>query len=385
MARITLTEYRAKRLLIGSSYEGISVHTENHVVLPLKGRWVVKVDQGIKRRFKNGLLAVDIASADIPTHLAGWRKDGYTSFLIEPCIQHNIADERYISFERVREGIRILYSREGGVAIESKKGGTETYIVSGASDSAEVAGKTGVPAPFLADTLAAFEKHFFAFLEINPLVIRGSDVAVLDAALLVDGAGAFFVRDSWTEDDVVHAHTLYGAEHAIQNLQKTTSASVKLKVLNPNGNIFFLLSGGGGSIVVVDEAALKGFGKSIGNYGEYSGAPTREETYLYAREVLKLLLASRAKKKALVIAGGVANFTDVGSTFAGIIDALLEVAPALRKNNVKVFVRRGGPNEEVGLSRMKDFLKKEDLFGSLGGSRAPLTEAVDRALTYLGT
>ena len=152
--------------------------------------------------------------------------------------------------------------------------------------------------------------------------------------------------------------------------------------MNPNGSLFLLLSGGGGSIVIADEAELRGVGKEIGNYGEYSGGPTREETYLYAKEVIELLLKSKAKKKALILAGGVANFTDVKQTFMGIIDTFTETAERLRKAGVKVFVRRGGPNEQEGLALMKTFLKKEKLLGSVYGSDTVITKAVDEAIKF---
>jgi ATP citrate (pro-S)-lyase len=96
-----------------------------------------------------------------------------------------------------------------------------------------------------------------------------------------------------------------------------------------------------------------------------------------------LLLNSSAKKKALVIAGGVANFTDVEQTFLGIIDALSEVALELRAAAVRVFVRRGGPNEAAGLARMKDFLEKESLLGAIYGSDAVITKALDDAIHFI--
>jgi len=169
----------------------------------------------------------------------------------------------------------------------------------------------------------------------------------------------------------------------VQALQKTTPASLKLTVLHPHGSLFFLLSGGGGSIVIADEAELRGVGDQIGNYGEYSGGPTQEETHLYTREVLKLLLASSAKKKALIIAGGIANFTDIRATLRGVIDALSERSAKLRAAGVKVFVRRGGPNEASGLAHLERYLKEEGLLGSIYGSKAVITSAVDDAIDFI--
>ena len=47
---------------------------------------------------------------------------------------------------------------------------------------------------------------------------------------------------------------------------------------------------------------------------------------------------------------------------------------------MRVFVRRGGPNEKDGLALMEAFLKKEDLFGSIHGSNAVITTAVNEAI-----
>lgn len=381
MARVKISEYRAKQIIVGETYQGVSIRADAKTKLPSKGKWVVKVDQGVKKRMKQGLVAVNVTPAEAKTAIGKWQKKGFSQFILEPLFPHESNEEQYFSLERVREGIRMLHARDGGIDIEAHPEAVQTYFIRDEGDLAEIARASGLPASFLHHVVAQFGEHFFAFLEINPLIIRGEEAILLDAAALVDSAGSFFTR-AWTDDDVVKGRAVHEAEKNIEELAATTPASLKLNVLNENGSLFFLLSGGGGSIVVADEAQLEGVGSEIGNYGEYSGGPTREETYLYAREVIRLLLASKAKKKALVIAGGVANFTDVKKTFAGIVDALTESAAALRKQKVKVFVRRGGPNEVAGLSLMEEFLKKEDLFGSLYGSNTVITKAVDDAISF---
>ncbi len=105
---------------------------------------------------------------------------------------------------------------------------------------------------------------------------------------------------------------------------------------------------------------------------------------MYSKEIIKLALNSSAPRKAIVIAGGVANFTDVKSTFKGIIQALDEVADQLKQQGIKIFVRRGGPSEKEGLKMMEDFLKAKDLFGSVYGSETLLTEAVSDAINFVG-
>lgn len=385
--RVKLTEYRAKKILFGDSYRGISVRANEGKLAPLEAAcsltgWVAKVDQGIKKRMKQGLVAVGVDAAKARSAFAAWRKKGFSQFIVEPLFPHESSEEQYLSLERVRDGIRILHAKDGGIDIESHPEAVTNIPISSEADIAKAAKKTGLTELFLRDLLAKFNENFFAFLEINPLIVRDDIAIPLDAAVLVDSAGEFFTN-SWTHDDVVQVRLAHPAEKAVENLAATTPAQLTLKVLNTNGALFFLFSGGGGSIVIADEAQLQGAGDLIANYGEYSGGPTREETHLYAREVIKLMLDSKAKKKALVIAGGVANFTDIAKTFAGIIDALTEAADKLRRQGVKVFVRRGGPNEKAGLELMREFLTKEKLLGTIYGSDIVITKAVEDAIKHV--
>jgi len=380
MSRVKLTEYRAKKIILADAYRGISVR-DAKAAIP-KGSWVAKVDQGVKKRMKQGLVAVDVDAAKASEAFAAWKKKGFSQFILEPLFPHKPEEEQYLSLERVREGVRLLHAQDGGIEIESHPEAVTNVVIASDTDIAKAAKKTNLPEQFLRDLLNSFDENFFAFLEINPLIIRGNEATLLDAAVLVDSAGAFFTK-SWTSGDLVQARLAHPAEERVETLAATTPAQLALKVLNKNGALFFLFSGGGGSIVIADEAQLQGAGDLIANYGEYSGGPSREETHLYARVVLKLLLDSKSKKKALVIAGGVANFTDIKKTFAGIIDALSEVALELRTQGVKVFVRRGGPNEKAGLELMNAFLEKENLLGSIYGSDTVITKAVEDAIKFV--
>jgi succinyl-CoA synthetase beta subunit len=382
MSRVKISEYRAKKILIGETYKGIQLKSGSDLQIP-DGAWVAKVDQGIKKRFKQGLVSVNKPASEMLTVIRSWEDRGFSQFLLEPFLDHEATEEQYFALERVREGIRMLHTREGGVDIEAHPEAVQTYILKKTEDITAAAQQSGLPGTFLSGIIDAFNTNFLAFLEINPLVVRGGgETHLLDAAVLVDSAASFFVR-SWSEDDVIKGRAKHAAEGIIEALAATTPASLKLSVINPNGALFFLLSGGGGSIVIADEAELEGAGKLMANYGEYSGGPTREETYLYSKQIVQMMLDSTAGKKALVIAGGVANFTDVKKTFLGIIDALKESADALRKSGAKVFVRRGGPNEAEGLSLMKTFLEREQLLGSVHGSDEVITKAIEEAIAYV--
>lgn len=382
MARVKISEYKAKKILFGDCYAGLALHAGTHMDIP-DGHWVAKVDQGVKMRFKQGLVAVDKPKAEMLDAIAGWEKKGFSQFILEPYFEHDEKEEQYLSLERVRGGVRVLHASGGGVNIEEHPEAVGRFVISDEADIAGIAAKTKIPESFLLRAYAIFNASHFSFLEINPLIVRSENVYALDAAVLVDSAAEFFVSGVWSNDDIVKTKAKHVAEERVEALAATTPAALKLSVINPDGALFFLLSGGGGSIVIADEAQLEGAGHLIANYGEYSGGPTREETYLYSKEILGMVIESKAQKKALVIAGGVANFTDVKKTFLGIIDALKERSEELRAQGTKIFVRRGGPNEKVGLQLMRDFLQAEGLLGAVYGSDVVITQAVDDAIQYI--
>jgi ATP citrate (pro-S)-lyase len=134
-----------------------------------------------------------------------------------------------------------------------------------------------------------------------------------------------------------------------------TGASLKLTILNANGRVWTLVAGGGASVVYADAIAAAGFAGELANYGEYSGAPTETQTFHYARTVFDLMLRApqTPEGKVLFIGGGIANFTNVASTFKGVIRALREVAPLLIEHKVQIWVRRAGPNYQEGLKNIK--------------------------------
>ncbi len=78
----------------------------------------------------------------------------------------------------------------------------------------------------------------------------------------------------------------------------------------------------------------------MANYGEYSGAPSENQTYEYAKTVLDLMTrgAPRSNGKILIIGGGIANFTNVAATFKGIVRALKDNKLRLVDHQVKVSV-----------------------------------------------
>lgn len=241
---------------------------------------------------------------------------------------------------------------------------------------------------FIGRLYAVYVECQFTYLEINPLVVipnkdaTSAEVHFLDLAAKLDQTAEFECGVKWA---IARSNTALGLaagastkvqvdagppmefpapfgrelskeEAYIAEMDAKTGASLKLTILNSEGRIWTLVAGGGASVVYADAIASAGFAGELANYGEYSGAPTETQTFHYARTVLDLMLRApqRPEGKILFIGGGIANFTNVASTFKGVIRALREVAPLLLEHKVQIWVRRAGPNYQEGLRNIKN-------------------------------
>ncbi len=387
MARKKITELKAKQIVLGQA--------ETKPVLGKK--YVVKVDQGIKKRGKLGLLKLGVESGQIDSAKAELAAKGFTNFIVEEFLPHSADSERYLSLVLTRVGWLLMYSKKGGVDIEENQADIHRVTIPVALENLAkdnelgrevklAATDLGVSMEFIAHLVKTAEDNYFSFLEINPLVVEaGKQPVILDMAVELDSAGKYFTQGRWSEVDYATPPTgkISEQEEKVAALAATSQASLTLKLLNPEGSIWMLLSGGGASIVLADEVYNQGYGEQLANYGEYSGNPKTSETYEYTKNVISLLLKSSAPKKVLIIAGGVANFTDVRKTFTGVIQALNEFKQELKSQGVKVYVRRGGPFEREGLKLMEDFLNSTGLYGFVTGPSLPITEIVGKALTRM--
>ncbi len=393
MARKKISEFAAKRILfqfLEIPYNGITIDTKNESYNELISkmeegkRYVLKVDQGVKQRKKKGLVSFDANKKNIVEEIEKLKEKGFSHFIIEEFLEHDDSSECYLAIERVREGKRVHYSTKGGIEIESNSDSVITEVLSDYSGYKKIADTLNIPVETLESIITVFDNYYFSFLEINPLVVKNNSVFFLDTAVEVDSEASFFVEGAWGSSDFREGAVKDKSEEelAIEALKETTPAALSFQLLNPNGSIFVLLSGGGASLVTADEIYQKGKGEELANYGEYSGSPTEEETYLYVKQILTTLLRSTSHNKSIIISGGVANFTDVRITFKGIIRALSEVAESLRSQNVKIFVRRGGPHQKEGLELMRLFLEKEELLGEIHGPELILTDIVEPALRH---
>ncbi|KAI1279618.1 ATP-citrate synthase subunit 2 [Xylaria sp. FL0933] len=374
-------------------------------------KFVAKPDQLIKRRGKSGLLALNKtwpeAKAWVAERAGKLQKVEHTEgvlrqFLVEPFVPHPEGTEYYININSVRDGDWILFTHEGGVDVGDVDAKAEKLLIpvdlSEYPSNEEIAstllgkvpkGVHNVLVDFITRLYAVYVDCQFTYLEINPLVVipnaegTSADVHFLDLAAKLDQTADFECGAKWAiarspanlgiaavssagdkvsvdagppmEFPAPFGRELSKEEAYIADMDAKTGASLKLTVLNGNGRIWTLVAGGGASVVYADAIASAGFADDLANYGEYSGAPTESQTYYYARTVLDLMLRApmSPKGKVLFIGGGIANFTNVASTFKGVIRALREYAKQLIEHNVQIWVRRAGPNWQEGLKNMK--------------------------------
>ena len=322
-------------------------------------------------------------------------KGHLTHFLVEPFVPHKPEEEYYVAITTGEDEDIIYMSAFGGIDVEENWDKVvEVKIPITASDEeikklieenvpADIKDKEKY-ADFVYRLYKLFRDLHFAYLEINPLVMVGNKVYPLDFVGRVDDTAQFVAGRKWGELEFPagFGRDLSPEEKYIKEMDEKSGASLKLTILNPEGRIWTLVAGGGASVVYADTVADLGYVKELANYGEYSGNPSRAETREYVKTVFDLMTRNKHPKgpKILIIGGAIANFTDVAKTFEGIIDAMKEYADKLREVGVKIYVRRGGPNYEVGLKRIKEAAEQLGLPIEVYGPETHMTEIVKKAI-----
>lgn len=176
-------------------------------------------------------------------------------------------------------------------------------------------------AKFVYALYATYAELYFTYLEINPLVVTADNLYILDLAAKLDSTADFICRPKWGDIDYPppFGRDAYPEEAYIADLDAKSGASLKLTILNRNGRIWTMVAGGGASVIYSDTICDLGGASELANYGEYSGAPSEQQTYEYAKTILNLMTSSpkHPDGKVLITGGGIANFTNVAATFQG--------------------------------------------------------------------
>jgi len=339
---------------------------------------VVKPDQLIKRRGKLGLIKVNANFSEVKEWVIermgreqqiGKASGKLKKFIIEPFVAHKQEEEAYVCIYSIRDKDVILFHHEGGVDIgdvDSKAVKLEVEVqekmeVTEQLVKTTLLGSQKTEKDLVAKFITALYKQYvalhFTYMEINPVVITSGKVYILDLAAKLDATADFVCRGKWgdVEYPPPFGRDAYPEEAYIADIDAKTGASLKLTILNAAGRIWTMVAGGGASVIYSDTICALGGSTELANYGEYSGAPSEQQTYDYARTILSMMTREKHQDgKVLIIGGGIANFTNVAATFKGIVRALEEFQTAIRDHQIKIFVRRAGPNYQEGLRVMRE-------------------------------
>ena len=326
--------------------------------------------------------------------------DMLTHFIVEPFTPHTQEEEYYISATCVGDDDMLYMSAEGGMEVEEGWDEKVTEVAFKITDTEEEIAeriKANIPADvadkdkeafaeFAIGFFKAYRDLNFAYLEINPFVLQGNKVELLDMVAKLDDTAGFMMVDEWGD---VEYPTAFGMEskspevEAIEEADAKTGASLKLTLLKPEARIWTMVAGGGASVVYADTIADFAGIDDLANYGEYSGGPTTGETKFYAETLLDLMTREKdaqGRDKILIIGGAIANFTDVAKTFTGIIQAFENYADKMKDIGIKIYVRRGGPNYEKGLKDIKEAADRLGLSIEVYGPETHVTDIVRMAL-----
>jgi ATP citrate (pro-S)-lyase len=421
MARRKVREYDAKRLItkhLGLQIKSAQATPETDMEkLEDENPWlknerlVVKPDMLFGKRGKHKLVLLDsdfegakkFINENMNREIEISGVSGVlTHFLIEPFVPHK--DEYYISITTTSEGEHIAFSDSGGMSVEENWDSmvhvdipVDSTIeemdldnkLNGKLDEKRAANTI----EFIHGAHKMFVDLDLTLLEMNPFTYDGSDHPFpLDIRMEIDDTAAFKNAAKW---DGVKFPTPFGRkpfdeEQYIKDLDSKTGASLKLTILNPEGRIWTMVAGGGASVIYADTVVDLGYGEELANYGEYSGNPNEEETYLYAKTILDLATRPNpdtklktGNGKVLLIGGGIANFTDVANTFKGIIRAIREFKDKIIENKMDIYVRRGGPNYETGLKLMQELGKELGIHIEVYGPETSMTAIVPLAIKKL--
>lgn len=364
---------------------------------------VVKPDQLIKRRGKNNLIGLNMNWEQVCQWVIERAKSPLTvgsvqgslkNFIVEPFVPHSSGEEHYLAVLTQRDGDEILFCETGGVDVGDVDSKAHRIFVPigqkpSISDLAVI--KNDAIRQFTLALYDAFVENSFTYLEINPVVFTKTDskLYVLDLAAKIDETAEFESGNKWKaalghelEFPAPFGRDLTPEEKYVSSLDAKTGASLKLTILNPNGRIWTMVAGGGASVAYSDAIAAAGFAHELANYGEYSGAPSENQTYEYAKTILDLMTRGepRHEGKLIFIGGGIANFTNVATTFSGIIRALQEFQSKLVQHGVEIYVRRGGPNYQEGLRLMRDLGDSLGVPMNVFGPETHITSIVPMAL-----
>lgn len=284
----------------------------------------------------------------------------------------DIEEEYYVSitYDTVKAVPFLLFSKKGGIDIEVVEKEfilkLEINPLGGLTPKDIRFEKDSELSDFLQRVWDGFVRYDCRFLEINPIAKVADGYLAVDAKIILDDNGLARHKDL----DVLSKGAAGAKPKNIELEAKKIDAedyrgSAGSTFIELDGDIAILASGGGASLLVMDAVVDNG-GKPA-NYTEYSGNPPGEKV-----EKLTKITLSREGLNGCLVAGAVANFTDIYETLTGFARGLKSVTP---KVAYPIVIRRGGPRQKEAYEYLEKFAEKEGYDIHLFGPETPISVA----------
>ncbi|MBS3169573.1 acetate--CoA ligase family protein [Candidatus Woesearchaeota archaeon] len=381
-----LKEYESKKLfqLVDIPISKGSLIAESKDIPPFNDVRLLKVQTLAGGRGKAGGVCL-VRGADEARKLASrflhsvFMGEQITEVLLDEKVE--IAQELYLGvlFDTSTRKPVFIYSEAGGADIEELKKKQPTKIV-----LREIAYHEGLTAKDLSFLLknselepkvkakvkevmtklyTCFTRFDCRMLEINPLVVTSTkDVVAVDAVAVLDDEARFRWEIPFPER--TNNRPVTKREAAAHEIDKDDYRGVAGKTfVDLDGDIAILTSGGGASMTLLD--ALVDYGGKPANFTEYSGNPPQEKV-----EKLTRIVLDKEKLAGLLVAGVIANFTNIAETLRGVLNVLIE-----KKPRFPIVIRRAGPHDEEARAMLMEAKAKYGLDIHYYDEKIPLTQA----------
>ncbi|OGD94679.1 hypothetical protein A3A48_02305 [Candidatus Curtissbacteria bacterium RIFCSPLOWO2_01_FULL_37_9] len=289
----------------------------------------------------------------------------------------DIAQEYYISitYDTKLKMPVLVYSDYGGMDIDEVKKtdpdkilriGIDPIVGPNQKEISKVFKNNTSIAQFILRLWDVFSRFDCRLVEVNPLAKVTNELMAVDAKIILDDSALSRHKDL----EVMPK----GAISAIPTDREVMAGKIDeddyrgsagTTFIELDGDIAVLASGGGASLLLMD--SLIAAGGRAANYTEYSGNPPAEKV-----QKLTEITLSKSGISGCIVAGAVANFTDIYETLTGFVLGLVKIKP---KPKYPIVVRRGGPRQPEAYKMLEKFARTKNFDIHLLGPEIPISEA----------
>lgn len=340
---------------------GIVVADGRPAQLPGPGPWMVKAQVPVGGRGKAGGIKRCLTAANAGAAAGAMIGTSLRGHPVDLCLVEQAAsgEERYLAVmvDAASYGLRIIYSAQGGVEIETAgaaqgrlcpphPGGVAEALAELLANEPDAwRDQIAIIGRRMAELLLAKE---LALVEINPLFVTETGCIAGDAKVVVDLNAVG--RQPRVAELIAARSTVY-----LDANRKLTEGFDYVE-LDPEGEIGLVTTGAGLSMMLIDELTARG-AKPLNfcdiRTGQMRGSPGR------LMRVLEWITERQSLKVVLV--NIFAGITDLGE-FADLLATAIERSPSLKVPVVARLVGRGaGAARNILAARQPGMLVTEDL------------------------